>query len=192
MSACKQASIRNCRPVDRSPNWKVARCAVGCCHHCGSCHILEAATACVASCSAHKCHTHRRAALGRAVRRGRRPAFMAAASMGDVSNQAKSDVVPLLKGGAAVLAIGAVITTVRPSDRLPGAWANVSDVLGILYTAAWSYSFYPQFILNWKRKCGAGPNPFARLPRQLLRDSLLRRRASLSSYVICTCGAARW
>lgn len=38
------------------------------------------------------------------------------------------------------------------SHRLPGAWGYISDALGVSYTAAWSISFYPQLILNFRRK----------------------------------------
>lgn len=89
--------------------------------------------------------------------------------MTDVGRQAKADVVPLLKGGAAVVTGGILISVLRPSGRLPGAWSNVSDVLGILYTAAWSYSFYPQFLLNWRRKC-APPQASSLALQQLCRS----------------------
>lgn len=67
---------------------------------------------------------------------------------------AKADVVPLLKWGAAVASFAAALSLAFPSHKLPGAWGIVNDVLGVTYTAAWSYSFYPQFVLNFKRKCG--------------------------------------
>ncbi|BGP16587.1 hypothetical protein JCM10213v2_004589 [Rhodosporidiobolus nylandii] len=35
-------------------------------------------------------------------------------------------------------------------------WRALSHVLGWIYTSAWSLSFYPQFILNWRRKSVTG------------------------------------
>ena len=67
---------------------------------------------------------------------------------------AKADIVPLLKWGAAVGSFGTAIALVFPSHRLPGVWGVLNDVLGVTYTVAWSYSFYPQFLLNLKRRCG--------------------------------------
>jgi hypothetical protein len=53
---------------------------------------------------------------------------------------------------ASVAVVGTVVSLVFPSHRLPGIWDNISDALGYIYTFAWSYSFYPQFLLNLKRR----------------------------------------
>jgi hypothetical protein len=70
-----------------------------------------------------------------------------------------SDVLPFLKAGAVVLALGIIASFMVPSHKLPGAWGNVSDVMGFTYTVAWSYSFYPQFILNQRRRCARHAMP---------------------------------
>jgi PQ loop repeat len=44
---------------------------------------------------------------------------------------------------------------ISPSGRLPGAWGVLSDAVGLTYTAAWSYSFYPQILLNWRMRCAS-------------------------------------
>jgi hypothetical protein len=70
-----------------------------------------------------------------------------------MNESVRSDVLPLVKGGAVVALCGLAASFLHPASKLPGAWGHFSDVLGITYTLAWSYSFYPQFILNFKRKC---------------------------------------
>jgi hypothetical protein len=70
-----------------------------------------------------------------------------------MANPLRSDVLPMVKGGAVVVACGLAASFLHPSSKLPGAWGHLSDVLGVTYTLAWSYSFYPQFVLNWRRKC---------------------------------------
>jgi PQ loop repeat len=69
----------------------------------------------------------------------------------------KSEIVPLVKGGAGVVLLGVVLALVHPSRKLPGTWDFVSDVMGVTYTLAWSYSFYPQFVLNLRRRCAPLP-----------------------------------
>ena len=70
---------------------------------------------------------------------------------------AKSELEPLAAGGSVVVAAGVAYSLLLPSGRLPGGWGVINDVLGITYMCAWSYSFYPQFLLNWQRKCDPRP-----------------------------------
>lgn len=37
-----------------------------------------------------------------------------------------------------------------------GAWSVLSAIIGWTYFAAWSVSFYPQLVLNWKRRAVTG------------------------------------
>jgi len=41
-------------------------------------------------------------------------------------------------------------------DKYPGVWDVVSGICGVIYFTAWSISFYPQPILNYKRKSAIG------------------------------------
>ena len=63
------------------------------------------------------------------------------------------DVLPFAKAGALVLLCGTVFALLVPNSSLAWPWGPISDVLGITYTLAWSYSFYPQFFLNLRRRC---------------------------------------
>ena len=64
------------------------------------------------------------------------------------------DVTSIIRNSIMCVVVVMFVSAVFPSSsHMPRGYLFVSDVLGYLYTAAWSYSFYPQFILNHKRKC---------------------------------------
>lgn len=52
--------------------------------------------------------------------------------------------------------IGVVVSCIHTSTSLPPPWNHFSDILGFTYTAAWSVSFYPQLILNFKLRSVRG------------------------------------
>lgn len=52
-----------------------------------------------------------------------------------------------------LLICGLLAACVFQSHRLPEPWNYTSDAMGFTYTAAWSISFYPQLLLNFKRRC---------------------------------------
>jgi len=52
-----------------------------------------------------------------------------------------------------LFACGLLTAYLFPSERLQAPWSYISDAMGFSYTAAWSISFYPQFLLNLKRRC---------------------------------------
>lgn len=69
----------------------------------------------------------------------------------------------ILRDASIIVKYGSVLTTVAvafalvlPSHTLPGAYGTLSDTLGFAFTAAWSYSFYPQVFLNYKRRSVEG------------------------------------
>lgn len=60
--------------------------------------------------------------------------------------------------------VGSIIGSIMPKDQtLPTPWYRLlSSIIGYTYFCAWSISFYPQVILNFKRKSTAGlSNEFA-------------------------------
>jgi hypothetical protein len=68
-------------------------------------------------------------------------------------HDSREDVAAVLKLVAGVALSGILVgCTFYSSHRLPGPWGCVSDSLGVSYTIAWSISFYPQFILNFRRR----------------------------------------
>lgn len=64
----------------------------------------------------------------------------------------------ILKGLLALSIIGALLGVAMPKDQsLPTPWYRlISSITGYSYFCAWSISFYPQVILNFKRKSTAG------------------------------------
>ena len=54
--------------------------------------------------------------------------------------------------------VGSIIGSIMPKDQtLPTPWYRLlSSIIGYTYFCAWSVSFYPQVILNFKRKSTAG------------------------------------
>ena len=54
--------------------------------------------------------------------------------------------------------VGSIIGSIMPKDQtLPTPWYRLlSSIIGYTYFCAWSISFYPQVILNFKRKSTAG------------------------------------
>lgn len=54
--------------------------------------------------------------------------------------------------------VGSIIGSIMPKDQtLPTPWyRQLSSIIGYTYFCAWSISFYPQVILNFKRKSTAG------------------------------------
>eukprot|EP00887_Chlorella_sp_A99_P004367 scaffold15.g4367.t1 len=57
----------------------------------------------------------------------------------------------------APIVIGLVLGLVLPTScLLPWPWNRVSQIIGWIYFAAWSVSFYPQLHLNYRRKSVSG------------------------------------
>lgn len=58
---------------------------------------------------------------------------------------------------AFIVVLGAVLgLALDPSNDNPAPWDRISAVIGWIYFAAWSVSFYPQTVLNWRRKSVVG------------------------------------
>jgi LCT (Lysosomal Cystine Transporter) family transporter len=56
-----------------------------------------------------------------------------------------------------VLVAGLVLGFISPGDnQLPAPYNTLTSLVGWVYTTAWSVSFYPQVILNWRRKSVTG------------------------------------
>jgi LCT (Lysosomal Cystine Transporter) family transporter len=56
-----------------------------------------------------------------------------------------------------VLVAGLVLGFISPGDsELPVPYNTLTSLVGWVYTTAWSVSFYPQVILNWRRKSVTG------------------------------------
>ena len=60
-------------------------------------------------------------------------------------------------GGAGVLALGLLLGgTIRPDATFREPYRTLSSVLGWLYFTAWSVSFWPQVLINFRRKSVVG------------------------------------
>lgn len=55
-----------------------------------------------------------------------------------------------------ILAFGFTVGLTVPSKNIRSPWNYISGVIGWVYFAAWSISFYPQVYLNWARKSVVG------------------------------------
>lgn len=64
----------------------------------------------------------------------------------------------VIRGIASVFLLGSVLGLLLPrSSHLRGAWYPIfSNILGYSYFFAWSLSYYPQFVLNYKRQSTEG------------------------------------
>ena len=60
-------------------------------------------------------------------------------------------------GGAFVLALGVLLgATVPPDASLPEPFRTLSSMMGWIYFSAWSVSFWPQVLINFRRKSVVG------------------------------------
>lgn len=67
---------------------------------------------------------------------------------------ARKDAIVLAKGFSAVaVALVALALLVPSSKQMPFTLRLLSDAIGFAYTAAWSYSFNPQALQNYRRRC---------------------------------------
>eukprot|EP00892_Ulva_mutabilis_P007144 jgi/Ulvmu1/4801/UM020_0086.1 len=66
------------------------------------------------------------------------------------------DITIIAKIAVPLVICGLLTAYAFPSHRLPAPWRYVSDAMGFTYTAAWSISFYPQFLLNFQRRSVIG------------------------------------
>lgn len=59
---------------------------------------------------------------------------------------------------ALVLLLGVPLGLAFPPDDpdYPDPWRRISGVIGYIYFVAWSISFYPQIVINWRRKSVVG------------------------------------
>jgi cystinosin len=57
---------------------------------------------------------------------------------------------------AFVLLLGVALGVALPPDDYPEPYGRVSGVLGWVYFSAWSVSFWPQVLLNYRRRSVAG------------------------------------
>ncbi|KAK9824845.1 hypothetical protein WJX81_006232 [Elliptochloris bilobata] len=56
-----------------------------------------------------------------------------------------------------VLVLGVTLGLAMPADsEMPYPWNRIGEVAGWSYVMAWSLSFYPQFVFNWRRKSVVG------------------------------------
>ena len=64
----------------------------------------------------------------------------------------------IIKGLLSLVILGGILGIAMPKDKnLPTPWYRlVSSIIGYTYFCAWSISFYPQVILNFKRKSTSG------------------------------------
>jgi cystinosin len=71
------------------------------------------------------------------------------------------DLKSVLVGLCTLFVVGASIGLVTPKNpTLPSPWyRNISASIGYIYFLAWSISFYPQVISNFKRRCTTGLSP---------------------------------
>lgn len=62
-----------------------------------------------------------------------------------------------LGGLALIVAVALALAFSLPTNKnLPCPWCQVSSVIGWLYFCCWSSSFWPQLIVNWRRKSVEG------------------------------------
>lgn len=67
---------------------------------------------------------------------------------------ARKDATVLAKGVSAVAVASLALALLVPSSKqMPFTLRLLSDAIGFAYTAAWSYSFYPQALQNYRRRC---------------------------------------
>ncbi|CAM9311806.1 unnamed protein product, partial [Hapterophycus canaliculatus] len=77
-----------------------------------------------------------------------------------------------------LLAVGVLLGSVLPaSDELHGPYRRISVMIGWTYFCSWSVSFYPQVLLNFRRKTSVG----------LSFDFLLYNVLAFSCYSAFTC-----
>ncbi|KAG5176753.1 putative lysosomal cystine transporter family [Tribonema minus] len=59
--------------------------------------------------------------------------------------------------GGALISAGVVLAFVLPpNEKLHGPYRRISAIIGWIYFLAWSVSFYPQVVLNYRRKTTIG------------------------------------
>jgi hypothetical protein len=72
----------------------------------------------------------------------------------DQPNNAQKDIAILAKGVGCLFVVSIALALLFPSSKpMPGFYRVLTDTIGFAYTACWSYSFYPQVFLNYKRRC---------------------------------------
>ncbi|CAM9228110.1 unnamed protein product [Pylaiella littoralis] len=77
-----------------------------------------------------------------------------------------------------LVCVGAALGVVLPaSDELHGPYRRISAIIGWIYFSSWSVSFYPQVLLNFRRKTSVG----------LSFDFLLYNVLAFSCYAAFTC-----